>query len=69
MKTKKRKVVTASLNESQIEEYEQAKKIMTEQMYTNPQQFEIKDSEFVKYLVSFYIQEQKKRLGGENDAL
>lgn len=69
MAAKKRKVVTASLNESQIQEYEQAKKIMTEQMYTNPEQFEIKDSEFVKHLVWFYLTEQKKRLGGENDAL
>lgn len=65
----KRKVVTASLNESQIKEYDEAKKIMTEQMYTNPEQFEIKDSEFVKHLLWFYLTEQKKRLGGENDAL
>lgn len=60
MQTKKRKVVTASLNEFQQIEYELAKKIMTEQMYTNPELFEIKDSEFIKHLVWFYLTEQKK---------
>jgi len=69
MSAKKRKVVTASLNEFQQVEYDLAKKTMTEQMYTNPEQFEIKDSEFIKHLVWFYLSEQKKRLGGENDAL
>lgn len=61
MAAKKRKVVTASLNESQQLEYESAKKTMTEQMYTNPEQFDIKDSEFIKYLVWFYLKEQKKK--------
>lgn len=64
MATKKRRVVTASLNEQQISEYEKAKAEMRKEMYSDPEKYEIKDSEFIKYLIWFYLQEKEKK-GGE----